>query len=154
MTELEDPYALGPDGVDDMINLRNLHEESLLANLKKRYQKDYIYTFTGSILVSVNPFKILPIYTQEIVEKYVGQRLGALPPHIFATAEATFYRMKEDKRNQSVIISGESGAGKTEATKLMLQYLAAMTNKHSQVEQMILESSPILESFGNARTLR
>eukprot|EP01098_Paradermamoeba_levis_P007351 TRINITY_DN3032_c0_g1_i3.p1 TRINITY_DN3032_c0_g1~~TRINITY_DN3032_c0_g1_i3.p1 ORF type:complete len:775 (-),score=277.58 TRINITY_DN3032_c0_g1_i3:179-2503(-) len=137
-----------------MINLRNLHEESLLANLKKRYQKDYIYTFTGSILVSVNPFKILPIYTQEIVEKYVGQRLGALPPHIFATAEATFYRMKEDKRNQSVIISGESGAGKTEATKLMLQYLAAMTNKHSQVEQMILESSPILESFGNARTVR
>jgi len=152
--ELEDPHALGPEGVDDMINLRNLHEQSLLANLKKRFGKDIIYTFTGSILVSVNPFKILPIYTQEIVQKYVGQRLGFLPPHIFAIAEATYFRMKEDKRNQSVIISGESGAGKTEATKLMLQYLAAMTNKHSQVEQMILESSPILESFGNARTVR
>eukprot|EP01097_Dermamoeba_algensis_P001703 TRINITY_DN1640_c0_g3_i4.p1 TRINITY_DN1640_c0_g3~~TRINITY_DN1640_c0_g3_i4.p1 ORF type:complete len:2134 (-),score=641.62 TRINITY_DN1640_c0_g3_i4:179-6580(-) len=154
MTELEDPHALGPEGVEDMINLRNLHEQSLLANLKKRFAKNIIYTFTGSILVSVNPFKILPIYTQEIVQKYVGVRLGLLPPHIFSTAEATYFRMKEDKRNQSVIISGESGAGKTEATKLILQYLAAMTNKHSQVEQMILESSPILESFGNARTVR
>jgi len=145
---------LPDNGIEDMITLRNLSEQSLLMNLKKRYQKNLIYTYTGSILVSVNPFKQLPIYTQSIVNQYLGQRMGVLPPHVFATADSSYYHMQEDRKNQSVIISGESGAGKTEATKLILQYLAAMTSEHSEVEQQILETSPILESFGNARTVR
>jgi myosin heavy subunit len=84
----------------------------------------------------------------------VGKPLGALPPHIFALADAAYRALRETGKNQSVIISGDSGAGKTETTKLILQYLASMTQKHSEVEQMILETSPILEAFGNARTVR
>eukprot|EP01099_Mayorella_cantabrigiensis_P000735 TRINITY_DN1324_c0_g3_i1.p1 TRINITY_DN1324_c0_g3~~TRINITY_DN1324_c0_g3_i1.p1 ORF type:complete len:1073 (-),score=292.52 TRINITY_DN1324_c0_g3_i1:865-4083(-) len=140
--------------VEDMITLRNLSQESLLRNLRKRYEKNLIYTYTGSILVSVNPFQSLPIYTQEIVRKYVGQRIGTIPPHIFAIAEDAYCHMKDFGLNQSMIISGESGAGKTEATKLILQYLAAMTQKHSSIEQKIIETSPIMEAFGNARTVR
>lgn len=116
----------------------------------------------------MNPYQLLPIYSPDIVKKYVGQRLGLQPPHIFATADDAYRLMRDTTKNQSVIIryertlgsryltppSGESGAGKTEATKLILQYLAAMTNKRSEIEQMILQSSPILEAFGNAKTVR
>ncbi|EFA75546.1 class VII unconventional myosin [Heterostelium album PN500] len=140
--------------VEDMITLPNLTEESLLTNLKIRYARREIYTYTGSILVAVNPYEILPIYTPEIVKSYFSKQRGSLPPHIFAIADAAYSNMLEDRKNQSIIISGESGAGKTESTKLIIQYLAARTNKHSQVEQMIVESSPILEAFGNAKTVR
>lgn len=117
--------------------------------------------------MSMNPYQLLPIYTPDVVKKYIGQRLGLQPPHIFATADDAYRLMRDTTKNQSVIIrysdlilfadvvrSGESGAGKTEATKLILQYLAAMTNKRSEIEQMILQSSPILEAFGNAKTVR
>ncbi|EGG24917.1 class VII unconventional myosin [Cavenderia fasciculata] len=140
--------------VEDMITLSNLTEESLLTNLQIRYAKRFIYTYTGSILVAVNPYEVLPIYTPDIVKSYFGKQRGSLPPHIFAIADAAYTNMMEERRNQSIIISGESGAGKTESTKLIIQYLAARTNKHSQVEQMIVESSPILEAFGNAKTVR
>ncbi|EGC40078.1 class VII unconventional myosin [Dictyostelium purpureum] len=140
--------------VEDMITLPVLTEESLLLNLKLRYQKKQIYTYTGSILVAVNPYEILPIYTADIVKQYFAKPRTANTPHIFAVADAAYTNMMEEGKNQSLIISGESGAGKTESTKLIIQYLAARTNRHSQVEQMIVESSPILEAFGNAKTIR
>ncbi|KAK5577072.1 hypothetical protein RB653_002009 [Dictyostelium firmibasis] len=140
--------------VEDMITLPILTEESLLLNLKMRYKKKEIYTYTGSILVAVNPYEILPIYTADIVKSYFGKSRNTMLPHIFAVSDAAFTNMIEEGKNQSVIISGESGAGKTESTKLIIQYLAARTNRHSQVEQMIVESSPILEAFGNAKTIR
>jgi hypothetical protein len=102
----------------------------------------------------VNPYKLLPIYTQQVVKRYIGKRIGLEPPHVFAIADEAYRNMRDHNANQSIIISGESGAGKTEATKLILQYLATMTNKHTEVEQMILQSSPLLEAFGNARTVR
>lgn len=112
---------------------------------------------------------MLPLYTVPIVKKYAGKRLGLLPPHIFAIADDAYTNMSENTINQSIIISGESGAGKTEginhtlinsglikqiATKLILQHLSARTNKHSAVERKIIESSPILEALGNAKTVR
>eukprot|EP01088_Endostelium_zonatum_P014079 TRINITY_DN294_c0_g2_i1.p1 TRINITY_DN294_c0_g2~~TRINITY_DN294_c0_g2_i1.p1 ORF type:complete len:1666 (-),score=459.95 TRINITY_DN294_c0_g2_i1:2-4921(-) len=137
-----------------MITLTNLTEHLLLENLSVRYRKKLVYTNCGTILVAINPFERLDIYTQKIVQQYVGKRIGQEPPHIFAVGEDAYARMREDKVNQSIIISGESGAGKTETMKLILQYLAAMTNKHSEIEQKILESNPVMEAFGNAKTGR
>ncbi|PRP84330.1 class VII unconventional myosin [Planoprotostelium fungivorum] len=144
-------------GVADMISLQNLTEESLLENLEVRYNKDIIYTYTGSILVAMNPYQVLSLYSMGTVKQYIGKRLGLLPPHVFATADESFRSMSENSKNQSIIISGESGAGKTETTKLILQFLSARTQgnaRTSTVEKKILESSPILEAFGNAKTVR
>ncbi|KAL6076835.1 Myosin-VIIa, variant 2 [Balamuthia mandrillaris] len=149
-----DSLGVPEGGVEDMISLNKLSEEGLLLNLEMRYHKDLIYTYTGNILVSVNPYQRLPIYSKQIVKSYFGHRLGALPPHIFAIADAAYNSLVNDHCNQSVIISGESGAGKTEATKLILQFLAQRTNKHSEVEEKILEANPVLEAFGNAATVR
>lgn len=146
--------VLPSQGVEDMITLNNLSEDLLLDNIRRRYNHDLIYTYTGSILVSINPFQRLPIYTPALVKQYIGQHLGALPPHIFAIANHTYTNLLAHNRNQSCIISGESGAGKTEATKLMLQFLAQRTNKHSVVETKILQTNPVLEAFGNAATVR
>eukprot|EP01090_Pellita_catalonica_P010685 TRINITY_DN2211_c0_g1_i3.p1 TRINITY_DN2211_c0_g1~~TRINITY_DN2211_c0_g1_i3.p1 ORF type:complete len:1734 (-),score=312.63 TRINITY_DN2211_c0_g1_i3:863-6064(-) len=141
-------------GVEDMITLNNLTEDLLLKNLQTRYEQDLIYTYCGTILVAINPFRMLPIFTQEYVNQYVGKRIGQAPPHIFAVGEDCYSKMRDTKSNQSVLISGESGAGKTVTMKLILQYLAAMTNKHSEVEGKILESNPVMEAFGNAKTGR
>eukprot|EP01117_Protostelium_nocturnum_P014956 TRINITY_DN574_c0_g2_i1.p1 TRINITY_DN574_c0_g2~~TRINITY_DN574_c0_g2_i1.p1 ORF type:complete len:2184 (+),score=918.74 TRINITY_DN574_c0_g2_i1:142-6693(+) len=144
-------------GVADMINIRDLTEDSLLENLEIRYHKNLIYTYTGSILVAMNPYQLLPLYSMNIVKQYVGKRMGLMPPHVFATADDSFRSMSDDSKNQSIIISGESGAGKTETTKLILQFLSARTSSNARtsvVEKKILESSPILEAFGNAKTVR
>ncbi|KAJ8277066.1 hypothetical protein GJAV_G00071100 [Gymnothorax javanicus] len=133
------------DGVDDMIRLGDLNEAGLLRNL---------LTYTGSILVAVNPYQLLPIYTNEQVELYTDRRLGELPPHVFALADSCFFNMRRHHKDQCCIISGESGAGKTESTKLMLQFLASVSGQHSWIEQQILEANPILEAFGNAKTVR
>ncbi|CAN0239671.1 unnamed protein product [Lampetra fluviatilis] len=141
-------------GVEDMIRLGDLHEAGILRNLLTRYREDLIYTYTGSILVAVNPYKTLNVYSPEAIQQYRGRKVGELPPHIFALADNAHFNMRRNERNQCCIISGESGAGKTESTKLILQFLAAVSGQHSWVEQQILEANPILEAFGNAKTIR
>ncbi|XP_019957019.2 unconventional myosin-VIIa-like [Paralichthys olivaceus] len=143
------------EGVDDMIKLGDMTEAGLLRNLLLRHRQGIFYTYTGSVLVAVNPYQDFPICSVEKVNLYHGRKLGELPPHIFAIAESCYFNMTRHLRNQCCIISGESGAGKTESTKLILQYLAAVSGEHSEqrVEQQILESNPILEAFGNAKTI-
>ncbi|XP_039878393.1 unconventional myosin-VIIb-like isoform X1 [Simochromis diagramma] len=144
------------EGVDDMIKLGDMTEAGLLRNLLLRHRQGIIYTYTGSVLVAVNPYKNFPMYTEEQVRLYHKRKLGELPPHIFSIAEACYFNMTRHQKNQCCIISGESGAGKTESTKLILQYLAAVSGELSEqrIEKQILESNPILEAFGNAKTIR
>lgn len=142
--------------IDNMVEMQDLSEAAILHNLRLRFAKDKIYTYISSILVSVNPFKHLPIYSPQIMEEYrvnlqQGQRME---PHVYALADSAFKQMTINHVNQSVIISGESGAGKTEATKLVLQYMAEMSGQSSEVEQQLLEANPIVEAFGNAKTVR
>ncbi|KPP76175.1 myosin XVA-like [Scleropages formosus] len=141
------------DGVEDMTQLEELNEGSVLVNLKKRFDRELIYTYIGSILVSVNPYKLFNIYGTDVVLQYEGHGLGENPPHLFAVANVSYTKMMDAKQNQCIIISGESGSGKTEATKLVLRYLAAVHHKGS-ITQQILEAAPLLESFGNAKTVR
>ncbi|XP_036093884.1 unconventional myosin-VIIb isoform X3 [Rousettus aegyptiacus] len=141
-------------GVDDMIRLGDLNEAGMVHNLLIRYQQHKIYTYTGSILVAVNPFQVLPLYTLEQVQLYYSRHVGEMPPHIFAIANNCYFNMKKNKKDQCCIISGESGAGKTETTKLILQFLATISGQHSWIEQQVLEATPILEAFGNAKTIR
>ncbi|KAM8723613.1 unconventional myosin-XV [Acanthopagrus schlegelii] len=141
------------DGVEDMTQLEEMHEGAVLLNLRQRYERELIYTYIGSILVSVNPYKMYNIYGTDVVLLYKGHALGENPPHLFAIANAAYSKMMDAKHNQVIIISGESGSGKTEATKLVLRYLAAIDHK-CNLSQQILEAAPLLESFGNAKTVR
>ncbi|XP_046319632.1 unconventional myosin-VIIb [Marmota monax] len=158
--QAEDCGVLSPmhpnsvEGVDDMIRLGDLNEAGMVHNLLIRYQQHKIYTYTGSILVAVNPFQMLPLYTLEQVQLYYGRHVGELPPHVFAIANSCYFSMKKNKKDQCCVISGESGAGKTETTKLILQFLATVSGQHSWIEQQVLEANPILEAFGNAKTIR
>lgn len=132
----------------DLCNLPDLNERTLLENIKSRYSNSNIYTYVGSILIAVNPFKFFPIYNPKYVKMYQNKRLGDLPPHIFAIADAAFHTMLRNKKNQCIVISGESGSGKTESTNLLLHHLTALSHKGlhgSGVEQTILGAGPVLE---------
>uniref|UniRef100_UPI003AABF6A0 unconventional myosin-XV-like n=1 Tax=Centroberyx gerrardi TaxID=166262 RepID=UPI003AABF6A0 len=143
------------DGVEDMTQLEEMHEGAVLQNLRQRFERELIYTYIGSILVSVNPYKMYNIYGTDMVLHYKGHALGETRPHLFAIANAAYSKMMDAKHNQVIIISGESGSGKTEATKLVLRYLAAIHHKQNVAQQIeILEAAPLLESFGNAKTVR
>lgn len=146
-------------GVDDMTKLAYLHEPGVLYNLRCRYDVNEIYTYTGSILIAVNPFQKLPhLYDNHIMEEYKTAAFGELRPHPFAVAGEAYRLMINDGISQSILVSGESGAGKTESTKLLMQYLAYMGGRAQAdgqtVEQQVLESNPVLEAFGNAKTVR
>uniref|UniRef100_A0AAX7VXI4 Myosin X n=1 Tax=Astatotilapia calliptera TaxID=8154 RepID=A0AAX7VXI4_ASTCA len=150
-------------GVEDMASLEDLHEGAIMHNLYLRYKQKYIYTYIGSILAAVNPYQPLPgLYDRPAVEMYSQHHLGEISPHIFAIANECYRSLWKRLQNQCVLISGESGAGKTESTKLILKFLSAMSqhslevssrDKTSHVEEALLESSPIMEAFGNAKTV-
>uniref|UniRef100_A0A2C9WMD3 Myosin motor domain-containing protein n=2 Tax=Manihot esculenta TaxID=3983 RepID=A0A2C9WMD3_MANES len=147
------------DGVDDMTKLLYLHEPSVLHNLSRRYGINEIYTYTGNILIAVNPFKGLPeLYDVEVMEKYKGAAIGKLSPHVFAIADIAYRAMIDEGKSNSILVSGESGAGKTETTKMLMRYLAHLGGNNASegrsVEQQVLESNPVLEAFGNAKTVR
>ncbi|XP_029959090.1 myosin IEb [Salarias fasciatus] len=144
-------------GVDDMVLLSKISEDAITDNLKKRYMDDYIFTYIGPVLISVNPFKQLPYFTDREVELYQGAAQYENPPHIYALADNMYRNMMIDNENQCVIISGESGAGKTVAAKYIMSYVSKVSGggeKVQHVKDIILQSNPLLEAFGNAKTVR
>ncbi|GAB2218803.1 hypothetical protein Drorol1_Dr00002035 [Drosera rotundifolia] len=148
-----------PAGVDDMTKLSYLHEPGVLQNLKTRYELNEIYTYTGNILIAINPFQRLPhLYDSHMMQQYKGAPFGDLSPHVFAIADVAYRAMINEQKSNSILVSGESGAGKTETTKMLMRYLAFLGGRSSTegrtVEQQVLESNPVLEAFGNAKTVR
>lgn len=145
-------------GVSDLTLLTSISDESINDNLKKRFLNGTIYTYIGHVLISVNPFRDLGIYTDAIMKSYQGKNRLEVPPHVYAISEAMYYNLKAYNENQCVIISGESGAGKTEAAKKIMEYIAATSSTHSEsigkIKDMVLATNPLLESFGCAKTLR
>lgn len=141
-----------------MTLLSKVSNEAINENLKKRFEHGEIYTYIGHVLVSVNPFRDLGIYTDAVLDSYRGRNRLEVPPHVFAVAESSYYNMKSYNQNQCVIISGESGAGKTEAAKRLMQYIANVSGGSDpsiqRTKNMVLATNPLLESFGNAKTLR
>ncbi|NXL39178.1 MYO1F protein, partial [Glaucidium brasilianum] len=144
-------------GVDDMVLLSKISEEAIVENLKKRFMDDYIFTYIGPVLISVNPFKQMPYFTDREIELYQGAAQYENPPHIYALTDNMYRNMLIDGENQCVIISGESGAGKTVAAKYIMGYISKVSGggeKVQHVKDIILQSNPLLEAFGNAKTVR
>merc|ERR1711981_465871 len=145
---------------EDMANLTFLNDASVFWNLKVRFQAKLIYTYSGLFCIVVNPYKRYPIYTNTVVKMYLGKRRNEVPPHLWAITETAYSNMKTNGKNQSMLITGESGAGKTENTKKVISYLAQVaasgkkTGKKVSLEDQIVATNPILESYGNAKTSR
>ncbi|XP_048846308.1 myosin-11-like isoform X2 [Brienomyrus brachyistius] len=148
--------------VEDMAELTYLNEAAVLHNLRERYFSGLIYTYSGLFCVVVNPYKMLPIYSGQIVEMYKGKKRHEVPPHIYAVTDSAYRSMMQERQDQSILCTGESGAGKTENTKKVIQYLAMMAStskgrKESsagELEKQLLQANPILEAFGNAKTVK
>ncbi|XP_061464174.1 unconventional myosin-Ib isoform X3 [Rhineura floridana] len=144
-------------GVGDMVLLEPLTEESFISNLKQRFDHSEIYTYIGSVVISINPYRLLPIYSPEKVEEYRNRNFYELRPHIFALSDEAYRSLRDQDKDQCILITGESGAGKTEASKLVMSYVAAVCGKGAEVNQVkeqLLQSNPVLEAFGNAKTVR
>ncbi|CAK6981996.1 myosin-7B-like [Scomber scombrus] len=148
------------DMMEDMAMLTHLNEASVLFNLKRRYSMWMIYTYSGLFCVTVNPYKWLPVYSPEVVTAYKGRRRSDMPPHIYAIADNAYYDLLQNRENQSMLITGESGAGKTVNTKRVIQYFAIVAalgetvKKGGSLEDQIIEANPAMEAFGNAKTIR
>ncbi|RKO98816.1 hypothetical protein CXG81DRAFT_15404 [Caulochytrium protostelioides] len=178
---LKNPPIL--EGIDDLANLSYLHEPEVLHNVRIRYMQEQIYTYSGIVLIAMNPFSRLAIYSPEIMREYSGKRRGELEPHLFAVAEEAYRTMITERRNQSIIVSGESGAGKTQSAKYIMRYFAIVDDltkqsmsrssslqndmagvadgdkssavgSRTEIEQAVLSTNPIMESFGNSKTTR
>ncbi|XP_058022893.1 myosin-3 [Ahaetulla prasina] len=171
IAKAEDVYAMNPpkfDKIEDMAMLTHLHEPAVLYNLKERYSSWMIYTYSGLFCVTVNPYKWLPVYNTEVVSGYRGKKRSEAPPHIFSISDNAYQFMLTDRENQSILITGESGAGKTVNTKRVIQYFATIaatgegTKKKEEsksgmkgtLEDQIISANPLLEAFGNAKTVR
>ncbi|XP_042281685.1 unconventional myosin-Ib isoform X1 [Thunnus albacares] len=144
-------------GVGDMVLLEPLSEDSFLENLRNRFDHNEIYTYIGSVVISMNPYRSLPIYTPEKVEDYRNRNFYELSPHIYALADEAYRSLRDQDKDQCILITGESGAGKTEASKLVMSYVAAVCGKGQEVnkvKEQLLQSNPVLEAFGNAKTVR
>nr|CAG4643693.1 EOG090X00BY [Lepidurus arcticus] len=151
------------DKVEDMAELTCLNEASVLHNIKERYYSGLIYTYSGLFCVVVNPYKRLPIYTERIIDLYKAKKRHEVPPHVFAITDSSYRCMLQDREDQSILCTGESGAGKTENTKKVIQYLAyvaaskpkgSSATHTGELEQQLLQANPILEAFGNAKTVK
>ncbi|KAL0486265.1 myosin heavy chain [Acrasis kona] len=158
--KLVDVHPMNPpnlNGVNDMARLSHLNEPSVLANLRERYSKDNIYTYSGLFLIAVNPYKSLPIYTKEVMDEHQGRRREDAEPHIYTISDNAYRQMLTNKMNQSMLVTGESGAGKTENTKKVIQYLTHVAGEGGgggKLEQQLIRTNPLLEAFGNAKTSR
>ncbi|NXV07094.1 MYH7B protein, partial [Cettia cetti] len=149
------------DMIEDMAMLTHLNEPSVLHNLKRRYSHWMIYTYSGLFCVTINPYKWLPVYTAPVVAAYKGKRRSEAPPHIYSIADNAYNDMLRNRENQSMLITGESGAGKTVNTKRVIQYFAIVAalgdtpgKKLGTLEDQIIEANPAMEAFGNAKTIR
>uniref|UniRef100_A0A8C1J4Y5 Unconventional myosin-VI n=1 Tax=Cyprinus carpio TaxID=7962 RepID=A0A8C1J4Y5_CYPCA len=141
--------------VEDNCSLMYLNEATLLNNIRVRYSKDLIYTSVANILIAVNPYFDIPkLYSPETIKSYQGRSLGTLPPHVYAIADKAYRDMRVLKMSQSIVVSGESGAGKTENTKFVLRYLTTSYGTCQDIDERIVEANPLLEAFGNAKTVR
>ncbi|XP_072450167.1 unconventional myosin-Vb-like [Chiloscyllium punctatum] len=154
------PYLRNPDilmGENDLTSLSYLHEPAVLHNLKVRFLEfNNIYTYCGIVLVAVNPYEQLPLYGDDVIYAYSGQNVGDMDPHIFAVAEEAYKQLAREEKNQSIIVSGESGAGKTLSAKYIMRYFATVggSTDETNVEDKVLASNPIMEAIGNAKTTR
>jgi myosin-1 len=145
--------------VDDLVLLDDVSEAAIVSNLKATSKDDRIYTWIGPVLVSVNPFRSIPgLYTPELIRKYRNRYPWELAPHVFAVAEDTYRALMNSHLDQCILITGESGAGKTEAAKKVMEYVAAVSPMAAQsdinIKDRLLQSNPVLEAFGNAKTIR
>uniref|UniRef100_A0AAF5I0Q2 Myosin motor domain-containing protein n=1 Tax=Strongyloides stercoralis TaxID=6248 RepID=A0AAF5I0Q2_STRER len=164
----DDTQQMNPpkyEKTEDMANLTFLNDASVLHNLRQRYYSMMIYTYSGLFCVVINPYKRLPIYSESVCKMYMGKRRNEMPPHLFAVSDEAYRNMVSDHENQSMLITGESGAGKTENTKKVISYFAIVgasqqsnkkksDKKNSSLEDQIVQTNPVLEAFGNAKTVR
>merc|ERR1711892_137760 len=167
---MEDPKKFG---LGDYVFMDKIDEDSFMKNLKKRFEAQRVYTYIGDVIVCVNPYELIPaLYSEERIREYRGKNFYEVPPHIFAVTDMAYTNMLRNDKDQCIIISGESGAGKTEASKTVMRYIAAVSGEGqktagkpktgqiayskevNRVKDQLLQSNPVLEAFGNAKTNR